>query len=358
MEDQATFPHEIDQSEQEQQRQIAEHNENDGSLAQVQPGSTTATGVQVPAAAADVIMDEIATGAYEGGGGSAADVHIAMGSTPDNVAGVDSSTTPHADASGNVDQSHGDDATGPAVKRQRLDEAGTSNGIEESAAGASLSAAEAIAQQNKKVHTEQWNEMLERLKAYKAQYGDTLVPKRFAQDPRLGTWVETQRVQYKRLPRIHDESVGHEVPQPNKRLTAERLQKLSDLEFCWSAKHIRKTGSTGSLGSATGAAKTATPSSPAVNDTMMVTEEPTAETLVPSTVTVTMPGPAAAPAPDPRPPAPIATNPAATIAKAAAAVASADAQWDDFYERLARFQQIHGHTLVPRKYEADPKVRC
>jgi Helicase associated domain len=45
------------------------------------------------------------------------------------------------------------------------------------------------------VHQEQWNEMLERLAAYKAWQGNCLVPKRYAEDPRLGTWVETQRVQ-------------------------------------------------------------------------------------------------------------------------------------------------------------------
>ena len=44
----------------------------------------------------------------------------------------------------------------------------------------------------KKVNSEQWDNMFERLKAYKSENGDCLVPKRFAKDPRLGTWVETQ----------------------------------------------------------------------------------------------------------------------------------------------------------------------
>ena len=44
----------------------------------------------------------------------------------------------------------------------------------------------ALAAQNmKKVHDEQWNEMLERLKAYRAQHGDCLVPKRFPPDPKV-----------------------------------------------------------------------------------------------------------------------------------------------------------------------------
>jgi hypothetical protein len=44
----------------------------------------------------------------------------------------------------------------------------------------------------KKVNNEQWDNMFERLKAYKAEHGDCLVPKRFVADPKLGTWVETQ----------------------------------------------------------------------------------------------------------------------------------------------------------------------
>ena len=53
--------------------------------------------------------------------------------------------------------------------------------------------------------------------------------------------VETQRVQYKRLPRIYDPATGLETGvKPNKRLNAERLQKLEAIGFAWSAKHIKK----------------------------------------------------------------------------------------------------------------------
>lgn len=44
----------------------------------------------------------------------------------------------------------------------------------------------------KKVHNEQWDAMFDRLRAYKEKYGNCLVPKRFVDDPKLGTWVETQ----------------------------------------------------------------------------------------------------------------------------------------------------------------------
>jgi hypothetical protein len=82
------------------------------------------------------------------------------------------------------------------------------------------------ASQPKKVNNEQWDAMFARLVQYKEKHGDCLVPKRYADDPKLGTWVETQRVQYKRLPRTLCEQSGTELIQTNKRLNEERLAKL------------------------------------------------------------------------------------------------------------------------------------
>lgn len=57
--------------------------------------------------------------------------------------------------------------------------------------------------------------------------------------------VETQRMQFKRLPRTLDPITGMELGvQPNKRLTAERLQKLEAIGFAWSAKLVRKNTNT------------------------------------------------------------------------------------------------------------------
>jgi hypothetical protein len=53
----------------------------------------------------------------------------------------------------------------------------------------------------KKVNNEQWDLTFTRLISYKGLHGDCLVPKRFAADPKLGTWVETQV-------RIHTESLN------------------------------------------------------------------------------------------------------------------------------------------------------
>ena len=40
---------------------------------------------------------------------------------------------------------------------------------------------------------DQWNEMFEKLKAYKHKHGDCLVPQRYNKDRALGLWVMTQR---------------------------------------------------------------------------------------------------------------------------------------------------------------------
>jgi hypothetical protein len=70
----------------------------------------------------------------------------------------------------------------PDSKRLRIDETFFPSPV----------AAAAAAATTKKVHNEQWDAMFERLRVYKARYGNCLVPKRFSEDPKLGTWVETQ----------------------------------------------------------------------------------------------------------------------------------------------------------------------
>eukprot|EP00429_Kryptoperidinium_foliaceum_P036643 CAMPEP_0176178096 /NCGR_PEP_ID=MMETSP0120_2-20121206/91256_1 /TAXON_ID=160619 /ORGANISM="Kryptoperidinium foliaceum, Strain CCMP 1326" /LENGTH=1067 /DNA_ID=CAMNT_0017516245 /DNA_START=166 /DNA_END=3371 /DNA_ORIENTATION=+ len=203
----------------------------------------------------------------------------------------------------------------------------------------------------KQVHHEQWNEMLERLRAYKQKYGDCLVPKRYTEDPKLGTWVETQRVQFKRLPRVWDEATQQQIPQPNKRLTAERLQKLTDLGFCWSAKHIRRNGSTGSLASSH---HSGTPATATANNMA------NASFPVPSTVQAVL-SPPTPPLPTH---APVATSLMTTNDPTTATAnnnnnarrKNVEEDWDDYYQRLVDYKQQHGNCLVPRKYEADPKL--
>ncbi|KAL7572037.1 hypothetical protein ACA910_001690 [Epithemia clementina (nom. ined.)] len=150
----------------------------------------------------------------------------------------------------------------------------------------------------------QWSIMFERLKAYKAKYGDCLVPKRFPEDPKLGTWVETQRVQYKRLQREFDATSGVEAVQPNRRLDQERLAKLEEIGFAWSAKHVRKS------------VKASTTTGPPV----------------------------------------VPRKPVAQLGESKAASRWSDHQWEEMYQRLVRYKFVFGDCLVPRKFDQDPKL--
>lgn len=69
-------------------------------------------------------------------------------------------------------------------------------------------------------------------------FKDCLVPKRYQEDPKLGTWVETQRVQYKKL-QLNSET-GEPIT-PNNRINPERLSRLESIGFAWSAKNLRKS---------------------------------------------------------------------------------------------------------------------
>ena len=69
----------------------------------------------------------------------------------------------------------------------------------------------------------QWEVQLARLAAYKAEHGDCSVPVRGAEDPRLGTWVHTQRVLKRKLDR----------GEPSKGMTAARAARLTALGLVW-----------------------------------------------------------------------------------------------------------------------------
>ena len=89
-------------------------------------------------------------------------------------------------------------------------------------------------------------------------YQNCLVPKRCKEDPKLGTWVDTQRVQRKKMLKLtmqEGEAVGSKTPEkdgdgpvssgataasPQKpivgRLTDERIARLENLGFVWSLR--------------------------------------------------------------------------------------------------------------------------
>ncbi|EEC44448.1 predicted protein, partial [Phaeodactylum tricornutum CCAP 1055/1] len=75
----------------------------------------------------------------------------------------------------------------------------------------------------KRYYDKQWDQMFERLLAFRDENGHCMVPKRFPPDMKLGTWVHTQRIQYRKLPVIG-------------RLTDDRIHRLEELGFIWSLR--------------------------------------------------------------------------------------------------------------------------
>ena len=71
-----------------------------------------------------------------------------------------------------------------------------------------------------------WEAQLARLAAYKVEHGDCSVPKGWAEDPRLATWVRWQRQCKRRL----------DSGEPSKGMTAERVAQLTALDFVWDQK--------------------------------------------------------------------------------------------------------------------------
>jgi hypothetical protein len=68
-----------------------------------------------------------------------------------------------------------------------------------------------------------WEAQLARLAAYKAEHGDCNVPRRWAEDQQLGTWVDRQRMGKRLLDR----------GEPSDGMTAPRAAKLEALGFVW-----------------------------------------------------------------------------------------------------------------------------
>ena len=141
-----------------------------------------------------------------------------------------------------------------AERRQKLEEAGFDWAVKESAprkrAASSKSRSRARRKRSSAAKTRnsydlQWDAMFERLRQYKEEKGDCLVPKRFEADKQLGTWVDTQRVQYKKLQKLIAEAeakgeadnveTGKKVPRVG-RLNPERIEKLENLGFTWSLR--------------------------------------------------------------------------------------------------------------------------
>jgi hypothetical protein len=76
----------------------------------------------------------------------------------------------------------------------------------------------------------QWEDMFQRLLAYREKHGDCLVPNRYPEDPQLGNWVSSQRRHYK----ILTSKNGQSSP-----MTPERARRLMKVGFRWFSQDPR-----------------------------------------------------------------------------------------------------------------------
>jgi len=71
-----------------------------------------------------------------------------------------------------------------------------------------------------------WEAMYEKLKQYKAEYGDTDVPQKYADNPQLGSWVNKQRSGYKNFRAGKKQSMCNGMSE-------DRIQQLESIGFGW-----------------------------------------------------------------------------------------------------------------------------
>jgi hypothetical protein len=124
----------------------------------------------------------------------------------------------------------------------------------------------------KRYYDRQWDSMFEKLLKFKADNGHCLVPKRYPPDVKLGTWVHTQRIQFRKMmagtgtmggvkkyDELDDEEdifeekdedggmqENDDKPQSSSeeqffRLTDERRRRLEEAGFVWSARDSEKS---------------------------------------------------------------------------------------------------------------------
>lgn len=108
----------------------------------------------------------------------------------------------------------------------------------------------------KRYYDKQWDSMFQKLLAFREEHGHCVVPKRYLSDLRLGTWVHTQRIQYRKMmagkggvPDTASDN-GSEVEalipkgeeEISYRLTEERRKRLEEIGFCWSARELGEKG--------------------------------------------------------------------------------------------------------------------
>ena len=89
--------------------------------------------------------------------------------------------------------------------------------------------------------------MFDRLLQFKAENGHCMVPKRYSVEPKLGVWVHTQRIQYRKLVNKKSnksdgtssdsaEEQSDTTEEISFRLTDHRRRRLEEIGFLWNAR--------------------------------------------------------------------------------------------------------------------------
>jgi len=105
----------------------------------------------------------------------------------------------------------------------------------------SVTAATATAESAKTTKS-RWLERAEQLYEFYVRHGHAMVPKRYPDNPQLGTWVNKQRQLYRHLRRTRQHVKGGVAPQlsssisPSNSLTDERIEILNRMKFCWDGR--------------------------------------------------------------------------------------------------------------------------
>jgi Helicase associated domain len=80
-------------------------------------------------------------------------------------------------------------------------------------------------------HDAKWEIMFDRLLAFKKKHGHCLVPNRYTDDHKLGSWISTQRKQYKALASGRYDATT---------LPPNRIKRLDDIGFAWNTSDPRR----------------------------------------------------------------------------------------------------------------------
>lgn len=80
-----------------------------------------------------------------------------------------------------------------------------------------------------------WVDRVHELVEYREHHGNTMVPKRYQENPALGNWVNKQRVLYRKY-------CANETPCS---LTKEKIDILNQIGFVWDGKQTATEGNTG-----------------------------------------------------------------------------------------------------------------